>query len=169
LTCSFAAFVPFVHLVPYALDHGIAQSSAVLLLGVIGIGSTAGRFFLGGAADRIGRRSSLVVMFAGMALALALWAFATSFWSLAVFAFAYGIVYGGWVAVLPAVVMDTFGGRNVSGILGMLYTSVAFGTLIGPSAAGYVFDFSHSYTLPILAGVGANIVAAGIMLAAPKT
>jgi hypothetical protein len=38
-------FVPFVHLVPYARDHGVAPSSAVLLLGVIGVGSTAGRFF----------------------------------------------------------------------------------------------------------------------------
>ena len=51
----------------------MAPSSAVLLLGVIGIGSTAGRFFLGGLADRIGRQTSLLLMFAGMALALAVW------------------------------------------------------------------------------------------------
>src|ERR1700723_853096 len=54
LICSFGVFVPFVHLVPYARDHGVAPASAVLLLGVIGVGSTAGRFFLGGPADRIG-------------------------------------------------------------------------------------------------------------------
>ena len=36
LICSFGVFVPFVHLVPYAGDHGVAPSSAVLLLGVIG-------------------------------------------------------------------------------------------------------------------------------------
>jgi MFS family permease len=42
LICSFGVFVPFVHLVPYAGDHGIAASSAVLLLGVIGVGSTVG-------------------------------------------------------------------------------------------------------------------------------
>jgi MFS family permease len=116
----------------------------VLLLGVIGIGSTAGRFFLGGLADRMGRQLSLVLMFAGMALALAIWVVSTDFWSLAAFAFVYGIFYGGWVAVLPAVVMDYFGGRNVSGLIGILYTSVAFGTLIGPSAAGFAFDVSHS-------------------------
>jgi OFA family oxalate/formate antiporter-like MFS transporter len=163
LICSFGAFVPFVHLVPYATDHGIPPSMAVLLLGVIGVGSTAGRFCLGGLADRIGRRLALSAMYAGMALALAIWACATDLWPLAAFAFAYGVFYGGWVAVLPAVVMDCFGGRNVSAIIGILYTSVAFGTLIGPSAAGFVFDLSHSYTLPILAGVGANIIAAGIM------
>jgi len=64
------------------------------------------------------------------------------------------------------VVMDQFGGRNVSGIIGILYTSVAFGTLIGPSTAGFVFDLSHSYTLPILASAGANIVAAAIVAVA---
>ena len=75
---------------------------------------------------------------------------------MATFAVAFGVFYGGWVAVLPAVVMDYFGGRNVSGLIGILYTSVAFGTLVGPSAAGFAFDFSHSYTVPILASAVAN-------------
>lgn len=163
LICSFGVFVPFVHLVPYAQDHGVAPASAVLLLGVIGIGSTAGRFFLGGLADRMGRQLSLLLMFTGMAVALAVWVIATNFWSLAAFAFVYGVFYGGWVAVLPAVVMDYFGGRNVSGIIGILYTSVAFGTLIGPSAAGFAFDLGHSYMVPILASAGANIIAAIII------
>jgi MFS family permease len=168
LICSFGVFVPFVHLVPYAQDHGVTPASAVLLLGVIGVGSTAGRFFLGGLADRMGRQFSLLLMFAGMALALTVWVIATSIWSLAAFAFVYGVFYGGWVAVLPAVVMDYFGGRNVSGIIGILYTSVAFGTLIGPSAAGFVFDLGHSYTVPILASASANIIAAIIIASTTK-
>jgi MFS family permease len=164
LICSFGVFVPFVHLVPYAQDHGVTPASAVLLLGVIGVGSTAGRFFLGGLADRMGRQLSLLLMFAGMALALAVWMIATNIWSLAAFAFVYGVFYGGWVAVLPAVVMDYFGGRNVSGIIGILYTSAGIGTLIGPSAAGFAFDVSHSYVLPILVSIGGNVIAAGLML-----
>jgi MFS family permease len=163
LICAFGVFVPFVHLVPYARDHGVAPTSAVLLLAVIGAGSTAGRFFLGGLADRIGRELALLLMFAGMALALAVWVISTNIWSLAAFAFVYGMFYGGWVAVLPAVVMDYFGGRNVSGIIGILYTSVAFGTLVGPSAAGFAFDVSGNYTLPILASAAANIAAAVIV------
>jgi cyanate permease len=45
---------------------------------------------------------------------------------------------------------------------------VAFGTLVGPSAVGFAFDFSHSYTLPILAGACANIFAAVIVAATSK-
>lgn len=162
MIASFGVFVPFVHLVPYAMDHGVPTTSAALLLGSIGVGSTAGRFFLGGLADRIGRQVAHLMMFIGMALALLIWAVATSLWALASFAFIYGVFYGGWVAVLPAIVMDYFGGRNVSSILGTLYTSVALGTLIGPSAAGFAFDISGRYTIPILVSVCANLIAAGI-------
>ena len=163
LICSFGIFVPFVHLIPFALDHGVPQSSAVLLLGAVGVGSTAGRFFLGGMADRLGRELALMLMFAGMAFSLLIWSVSTAFWGLAVFALMYGVFYGGFVAIVPALVMDYFGGRNVSGIIGVLYTSVAVGTLIGPSAAGFAFDLSHSYTLPILASACANIIATVIM------
>jgi OFA family oxalate/formate antiporter-like MFS transporter len=149
--CSFGVFVPFVHLVPNAMDHGVPQSSAVLLLGLIGVGSTAGRFFLGGLADRMGRRLALAAMFIGMALALVVWAFSTDVWPLAGFAFAYGVFYGGWVAVLPAVVMDYFGGRNVSGIIGILYTSVAFGTLIGPDSPSTSATATRYRSLPVSA------------------
>jgi MFS family permease len=163
LICSFGLFVPFVHLIPYALDHGVAASSAVLLLGAVGVGSTAGRFFLGGLADRMGRERALLVMFVGMAASMLLWLFATGFVGLAVFALAYGIAYGGFVAVLPALVMDYFGGRQVSGIIGVLYTSIAFGTLVGPSLAGFAFDLRHSYALPILISVSGNLIAAVIL------
>jgi OFA family oxalate/formate antiporter-like MFS transporter len=150
LICSFGVFVPFVHLVPYATDHGIPQSSAIVLLGAIGVGSTAGRFFLGGLADRVGRTLTLVAMLVGMAASLAIW----------VFAVLYGLFYGGWVAVLPAIVMDYFGGLNVSGIIGILYTSVAFGTLVGPSSAGWMFDATGSYTVPIVASIVATLASA---------
>jgi MFS family permease len=164
LICSFGIFVPFVHLIPYALDHGVPQSAAVLLLGAVGVGSTAGRFFLGGMADRLGRERAMLVMFVGMAGALLVWVFSTTFWGMAVFALLYGVFYGGYVAVLPALVMDYFGGRSVGGIIGVLYTSIAVGTLIGPSAAGFAFDVSQSYTLPILASIAGNLIAAVIML-----
>ncbi len=168
MICSFGLFVPFVHLVPYALDHGMAQGAAVLLLAMIGVGSTAGRFLLGGLADRLGRSLSFLLMFVGMALAFVIWAVSINLWPLAAFAFVYGVFYGGFVALAPAVVTDYFGGRNAGSIIGILYTSVAFGTLIGPSAAGFAFDISHSYLLPIIASAVANLIGAGVLAATSK-
>jgi MFS family permease len=163
LAASFGAFVPFVHLVPFALDLGIAKASAILLLGVIGVGSTIGRFLLGGLADQIGRPQTLAFMFAGMAATLLIWIGSDKWWMLCLFAFSYGIFYGGWVAVLPSVVMDYFGGKAISSVIGVLYTSVAIGTLIGPAAAGFAFDFNQSYVIPILLGCIGNAVAGCIV------
>jgi MFS family permease len=166
--CAFGLFVPFVHLVPYALDHGVEQKAAALLVGAIGVGSTAGRFLLGGLADRLGRPQSFLLTFVGMGLSFVMWLFSTSLWPLAAFALVYGVFYGGFVALAPAVVIDYFGGRHASSLIGILYTSVAFGTLVGPTAAGFAFDVSHSYTLPILLSVGAYAVATGILALTSK-
>jgi len=164
LVGSLGAFVPFVHLVPYAVDHKFEPTMAVLLLGTIGVGSTIGRSFLGSIADRMGRDVFLAGMYFGMAASLAIWAVAGGFPALIVFALAFGLFYGGWVAILPAVVADHFGARRVSGIIGVLYTSVAIGTLVGPSAAGFMFDASHSYFVPIAVSAIANGVASGLII-----
>jgi MFS family permease len=166
--CAFGLFVPFVHLVPYALDYGVDQRAAALLVGAIGVGSTAGRFLLGGLADRLGRPLSFLLMFVGMGLSFVMWLVSTSLWPLAAFALVYGVFYGGFVALAPAVVIDYFGGRHASSLIGILYTSVAFGTLVGPTAAGFAFDVSHSYTLPILLSVGAYAIATAILALTSK-
>ncbi len=168
---SLGLFIPFVHLVPFAEGHGIARGLAIWLLSLIGLGSTFGRFVLGGLADRMGRRWALFATCLGMALMLAWWLVSTSFWALALFAVVFGTCYGGFVALMPALVMDYFGGRNVSGIIGMLYSSVAVGTLAGPSLAGAAFDLWGNYQLPITGGVAASLISAlaVLFLKAPKT
>ena len=139
-------------------------------MSALGVGGTVGRFFLGGLADRLGARAlPLMATFATMAVALVIWLFSTGFWPLALFGFIFGAAYGGWVALLPAVVMDYFGGRNIGGIIGIPYTSAGIGTLVGPSAAGFAFDASHSYTLPILVSIGGNVIAAALMAAMVRT
>jgi len=55
-----------------------------------------------------------------MAVALVIWLDSTTFWPLALFGFIFGSAYGGWVALLPPVVMDEFGGRHISGVIGIL-------------------------------------------------
>lgn len=154
-------FIPFVHLVPYALDHGIERGIAVWLIGLIGVGSTVGRFFLGGMADRMGRRQAFSLMFIGMAGSMVLWFFGTGPVMLGLFALVFGLAYGGFVALAPALIADYFGARDISSIIGWLYSSVAVGTLAGPSLAGVAYDISGSYAWPIiLSGVCSGVAAA---------
>src|SRR5262245_1560758 len=150
LTTALGLFTPFVHIVPYATDHGISEFAASIILGTIGAGSTLGRLALGGTADRLGRRQALAGAFSLMAVMQLWWLWATSLWSLLVFAFFFGTGYGGFVALIPALTVDYFGVRQAGAIIGSLYTGVGVGSLIGPTLAGVAFDLHQSYTLPIL-------------------
>lgn len=169
LLCGLGVFIPFVHLVPDARDRGIDPTTAALLISFIGVGSTLGRFVLGSMADRVGRDRFLLSMYFGLAVAMLLWATASGVVSLIAFALIFGALYGGWVAILPAAVMDRFGGANVSGIIGILYTSVALGTLAGPVAAGYLHDATGSYFQTIVVSACANLAAAAVTALAQRT
>jgi MFS family permease len=157
---SLGLFIPFVHLVPYAQDLGLGRGTAVALFTLVGVGSTVGRFALGGIADRLGRRRSLGAMYAGMAVMLLWWLAATTAWELALFALLFGTCYGGFVALLPALTADYYAGRSLGAIIGLLYTSVAVGTLAGPTLAGVAFDLHGSYALPIAFSALACLVGA---------
>jgi MFS family permease len=91
-------------------------------------------------------------MYAGLGAMFILWWLAGAYWLLAVFAVVFGICYGAYVALLPTIVMDLYGPRSVSGIIGCLYTGCGVGTLLGPWLAGVAFDAFGSYELPMLAG-----------------
>jgi len=72
----------------------------------------------------------------------------------------FGTVYGGCVALFPTIVMDLYGPRAISGIIGCLYTGAGIGTLLGPWLAGAAYDAFGAYEVPILAGAGFSFVAA---------
>jgi MFS family permease len=157
-------FVPMVHLAPYAHDRGFSDAQGVTLVSLLGLGSLLGRFAIGGVADRLGHMRSLVAISAGLGAMFLLWWGTDSYWGLAVFALVFGSLYGGYVALAPTLCMDLFGGRNVAGIIGCLYTAAGFGTLIGPTMAGAAFDAYGTYDAPILACALLSFVGAALGL-----
>jgi MFS family permease len=165
LLLAFGLYLPFVHLVPYAMDRGVEKPTAVLLIMLIGAGSIAGRFLMSGLADRLGRRPSLIAMFFGLAVMFVFWWLVEDFWLLAVFAVVFGIFYGGYVALAPAVLIDYIGPRSAAAAIGALYTSVALGTGVGPTLAGYAFDWSGSYSLVLAIAAALTFLAALATLA----
>ena len=155
-------FVPMVHLVSYAQDAGLGTARGVTLVSLLGLGSLVGRFAIGGIADRLGHVRSLVAISAGMGAMFLLWWVSAGFWPLAVFAFAFGTLYGGYVALMPTVCMEIFGPKGLSAILGSLYTAAGIGTLIGPTFAGASFDTFGSYDVSILGCAALCFIGAGI-------
>lgn len=159
---SFCTFIPYVHIVAAAQDMGLSLQDGTTLVGLIGVGNVVGRFFLAGLGDRFGRRRLLASLTFAVAASFALWASASGMIQLALFALTFGMSYGGCVGLYPAVAADLFGTRNIGAVIGYLYTAVGIAALIGPTAAGFIFDHTGSYSGPIIAS-GLAAFAAGFM------
>jgi MFS family permease len=157
-------FIPIVHLGPFAQDAGFSEAQGVALVSLVGLGSLVGRFTVGPFADRLGRKPSLMAAYAGLGVLLLVWWGAQAYWLLALFAIGFGVCYGGAVALLPTIVMDFYGARAVSGIIGCLYTGAGLGTLLGPWLAGAAYDAYGAYDVPILASAVLSFAAAACIL-----
>lgn len=144
-------FVPFVFLPAYARDEGISKASASLLVGLIGGSSIFGRLIFGVIGGRLGVLRLYQLCIASTALTVVLWLTSGGrFPMLVLFALFFGAVYGGFIALAPAVTAQVYGTQGLGSVLGALYTSAGFGG-IGLFLAGELIESSGSYTVSIVA------------------
>jgi len=151
LLVSLPSVLPHALLVGTARDLGLARHEAVALMGLIGVGTVVGRFLLAAVADEVGRRPVFLLCCGGLALSVAAWAMAEEEAQLQAFALGFGALQGGFVALLPAFVADSFGARRVGGILGVLYTSRGFALVAGPPALGVGVAALSGHEVPLFA------------------
>lgn len=160
-------FMPFVHVVPSAMDAGVAREAAVLALGMIGAGSTLGRFALGYLADRWGRPRTMLAVFLGLALSYGVWWQAEAAAAFLAFGLLFGTCYGGYVAMLPALIADHFAGARLGAVIGLQYTAAGLAGLVGPVLAGYLYDTGGSYAPAFAVAAASSLAAAGLLAALP--
>ncbi len=166
----FGFFLPFGHLVPYAIDQGLGDGTGIYLVAVIGASSLVGRLLLSAASDRFSRRTSLVAMYFMIGVGFLLWYLGGGIIVLTLFAILYGVGSGGYVAMIAPILAEYYGTAKIGSVLGCFMPSVALGGFFGPYLAGHAFDLWGSYDVPILAsGAGALIAAilASLMPARP--
>jgi MFS family permease len=163
LLLSVALFVPFVHLPAYAESRGAGAVAAAALVGVIGAASVAGRLALGALAGRAGVLRTYQGCFLLMAGSFALWLGDPSYPRLVVFTVLLGIGYGGFVALGPPLVAEVFGVQGLGALLGVLYTSAAVGSAIGPPLAGLLIGDGDGYRTTVLCSLAVAALAAALV------
>jgi len=164
---TFAIYTPYAHLEPFAQEHGMSAVVGAILVGAIGVGSITGRLIAGPLDARFGRRQTLIVMYAGMTLAMAWWLVATNVVTLALFAIPFGLFYGGFVALIPSLLADYYGTASAGAIIGFVYLGAALGAFAGPIAAGAIYDALGSYEPAIAFGVASCALATACALRLP--
>ena len=153
LLLSVALFVPFVHLPAFAESRGAGAVAAAALVGVIGAASVVGRLALGALAGRLGVLPTYQGCFVLMAGSFLLWTGDPSYSRLVVFALLLGVGYGGFVALGPPLVAEVFGVQGLGALLGVLYTSAAIGSAVGPPLAGGVIGDGSGYGRAVVASL----------------
>ena len=144
------SLMAFVHLPQQLAESGRGQMQAATIVSVIGLFSLAARLGGGAWADRVGRVAMIRVALSIMLLTAVLWA-ANPWGAGAYFVVAalFGVTYGLSIALLPTVIADSFGNKEISRVIGVIYTSFALAALVGPTVAGLVHDRTGGYGLAL--------------------
>jgi MFS family permease len=66
-----------------------------------------------------------------------------------IIAMLFGITYGLCIALLPSIIADSFGNKEISRIIGAIYTSFALAALLGPTVAGLLRDRYGNYNFAL--------------------
>ncbi|KAJ3276989.1 hypothetical protein HDV01_000041 [Terramyces sp. JEL0728] len=170
---TFGYVAPFFYLPSYAVHYNMTPSQGALTVSVLNGASGAGRIILGYGADTVGHINSftLCIFFATMAVVL-IWPFATAFGSLLAFAGVYGLFIGGYVSILPNVVIKMFGLENIGTKIGAIYSSFFLGSVFGPYIIGYwIAAFtsgSQINYLPMILYSGGCLIIATFLLVITK-
>ncbi len=163
---SYVGFTTF--FAKYLVEEvGFTHGSAGELWFIVGLISLASGFLWGILSDKIGRRTTLIIVYALQGLCLASLG-ATHTPTIIVIA---SVVYATTLWSIPSIVSatcaDYVGGRLAPAAIGMVTIFFGIGQVLSPSLSGYVKDLTHSFAIPFLISAAANAIGALLALMLP--
>jgi MFS family permease len=167
--CCAAHSGPIFHMVSHAMDLGVPQMAAAVMLGLSGATSIGGRICSGLLADRFGAKPALVGMLVLQAATLSTYLAVRDQLPLFAVALAFGFTYGGAMPLYALVAREYFGELVIGAAFGGIFFISAIGMGLGAYAGGLVFDSLGSYWTLYLGStvVGTAAVVAALGLRAP--
>lgn len=151
------------HLVPYAVDSGMAPVQAASLLTFIGLFGIAGRLSAGIASDRYGTKPVMVGGLCLLTVIVLMITLCPGQWSFYLFAALYGVGYSSVATMMVRITKYVFGVKALGSIFSVLMIADGVGVAVGPVLAGLMFDVMGSYFTVFL------LVSAALAAAAAAT
>jgi len=124
-----------------------------LIGGIMSIFNAAGRIVWGALSDKIGRVTTMILMF--LSFALAMFGFSAialgpnSWIVVTAVASIIGFCFGGSFALFPSATADYFGSENVGKNYGVVFTAYGIAGIVGALVAG-IFGQMAGYSLAFL-------------------
>lgn len=154
-----------VHLPSFLLERGFnTQTAASGLALVAGIG-IFGTIVTGWLSDKLGPAPVLLVMYCVRALTTLLVLLVPSPVTFAIFAVTFGLLGYGSIAVIGALMTDSFGRRSIGAIIGLAYVFNQIGGAAGAFAGGASLAWTGSFDAALwLAIVSTTVATPGIWI-----
>ncbi|MFL5258961.1 MAG: MFS transporter [Hyphomicrobiales bacterium] len=158
LSCCIAMSMPQVHIIAYCgdLGYGPARGAEMLSL-MLGFGVVS-RLVSGLIADRIGGVATLIIGSTLQCLALLFYIPFDGLASLYVVSSLFGLAQGGIVPSYALIIRDYFPAREAGLRISLVLTATVVGMALGGWLSGEIFDYTGSYRMAFLNGIGWNIV-----------
>jgi MFS family permease len=162
--CCMCHAIPLVHIVPYAIRSGLAPTTAATILATIGVFSFLGRLMWGILADRWGPKPAYVLAVFQQGLMM-VWLLGTTHpMMFFLFAFFWGIGYGGAMPPYALFVKDYYGLKSFGAIYGGIMVLASLGMAVGGYLGGVLFDITGSYQPAWILSLVAGVVTAFVAL-----
>jgi len=98
--------------------------------------NSLGRLLWGIISDKLGRKTTIIILLSGSAV-LSLFVIAvTGYWVLLLIAF-IGFFYGGFLSTFPSLTADIFGAKHMATNYGFVLLGFGAGAIISSQIAGY--------------------------------
>ncbi len=164
--CGFHVAFITAHMPAFLADAGFEPKVGAWSIALIGLCNVVGAFVAGIVSGRRPKRFVLVFIYAGRAVAIALFMLVPmSLASVLVFSCAMGFL---WLATVPptsGLVAVMFGTRYMATLYGIVFLSHQLGSFSGVWLGGWLYEVSGSYDLLWWSGVALSVVA--VMLHIP--
>jgi MFS family permease len=134
-----------VHVMPHLQHLGIERGTAGMIAASIPVVSILGRFWFGWLSDRREKRVVMSISFVIMSAGTLVYSMAGSIPLLLIFILLFATGLGGSMVLRGAILRDHFGRESFGKLIGVVLGSASVGGVLGPTAAGWVFDTLQSY------------------------
>jgi MFS family permease len=164
LGCA-AGLMAIAHAAPYVTSiPGGTRKLAVGGVIMLGTGNAVGGVVAGYLSDRASVHRIIVTLPAISAAALALAAFSTHAATGIAALCVIGLTYGALIAVYPVAIARHFGSAASASAYGRVFTAWGTAGLLAPVMAGYLYDVTSSYQLPMLTAAALSVASAASAL-----
>ncbi|MDD9913268.1 MAG: MFS transporter [Rhodospirillaceae bacterium] len=161
--CGFHVTFITTHFPAYVVDLGLGAEIGAWAIGIVGIVNVFSALGAGALGDKFNKKYVLSTLYLCRAAAIAIFMMTPpSVTSVMVFAAMIGLFWLGTVPVTSALVMQMFGLKHASMLLGIVFLSHQLGSFLGAWIGGYMFELSGSYDMVWWISVGLGVAAAAL-------